>query len=914
MKIFNLRNETLLIFLVIMVAVLPVNLKSNSIKFSKISDPDGILNGTVLEIFQDSRGFIWIGSDTGGLIRNDVNNFKSYISDHTSRSSINNNSVHSIIEDMEGNLWVGTDSGLNKFEIRTEKFTFYRNDLIKSEVGIESLCMDGDSKLWVGTLGEGMFLFDLKSESYKNNFRMSENSSIGIVDNHVLTILKDRQKNIWAGTKNGISILKNGSSEIVNISDIDNRIYKKILFTIFDIAEADDGSIWIGSNQGLIRYKDKFEITEFGDLKNKGNNIAPGFFNITSLKVDEKNNLWIGTTHGLINYEIGKGLYSYFRNDPEDEYSISGNRITYLFIDKSKNLWIGLGGRNNINIYDRKLEAFGHLTVKGLNKDINFINSFAQIGSGDIFIGSDKGLLRWRRKGRSSQDDFLRSTEVVFPIYTKVLSRSYIYPDILWLGTVIGIKAYNHEDGSLSSNFPDLEKKLNRKVIFSLLEDKEGILWIGTYREGLSNYNLKTGELIDFCQSLNKNKCITDNCITAIAEDPEGNIWIGTAGNGVSKFNKKTGLFKKFIAGNSQENNLSSNNILALHSDQNCLWIGTNGGGLNKFDLKTEKFVYYSKNDGLCNNVVYSIINDNKNKIWVGTNNGLSCFDIATKSFRNYFSYNGLQDNEFNHNAAFKTWEGELAFGGLNGFNLFKSSDIERKESISEIFFTDFQVFYEEIPIDRRSDILCQSILFCEKIQLGYKQNYLTFHFTSLNYSSSSGVNYSYYMEGLSNKWVSLGQKNEISLPFIKPGDYKLIIRASIGNSVDKVVSKSIHIEIIPPFWMTWWFKVMMFITITGFLIFLLYVRKKNRIKNLRTEEAARKYFLNSGLSSRESEIVLLIIKGYSNKQLEDKLFLSYGTIKNHVYSIYKKLNIKNRAELVNIFKNIIPDRDHHLY
>jgi DNA-binding CsgD family transcriptional regulator len=328
------------------------------------------------------------------------------------------------------------------------------------------------------------------------------------------------------------------------------------------------------------------------------------------------------------------------------------------------------------------------------------------------------------------------------------------------------------------------------------------------------------------------------------------------------------------------------------------LWIGTGGGGINKFDRQTRIFNHYTTADGLANNFVYRILEDNRGNLWLSTNKGISRFSPSTGMFKNYGLRAGLQGYNFNFGAFYKSQKGEMFFGGVCGINAFYPDRIEDNRHVPPIVITGFELFNRSLDTGDHLP-LPKHITQTKEIILSHKHNIFSLEFAALDYSNPGKNQYKYMMEGLHDHWIYLGHQCDITFSGLAPGEYVFRVTGSNNDGVWNEQGTSLKIIIKPPFWQTWWFRALVLLLV-GLLLFTWHQSRMKRLSlQLKTEKEMNRLFTKYQISNREQEIIHLILKGKSNKEIEDTLFISIPTVKFHIYSIYRKVKVKNRLELI---------------
>ncbi|MCJ7625045.1 MAG: histidine kinase, partial [Anaerolineaceae bacterium] len=490
-------------------------------------------------------------------------------------------------------------------------------------------------------------------------------------------------------------------------------------------------------------------VSEAGNPNSLSTNIVLSIFE------DQEGVLWIGTLGGgLHKSNIGKTNFLHYKNDLGNTESLSNNMVLSIYQDKSGILWIGTDG--GLNKSDRERMNFTHYQNSSENPESisdNFIRVIFEDRHGYLWIGTNFGLNRYDRE----TDEF------------------FLFRNI------------RNDPESLSSNY-----------VTSILEDQTGMIWIGT-TNGLNKIVKDNEEFIHYFNETENDESLSNNYIRVIYEDEDGYLWIGTA-DGLNKFDKENETFTRYYHDQIDPDSLSDNHILSIFQDSaSNLWIGT-FGGLNKFIPVTNGFLNFREKDGLPSDVVNGIMEDEHRNLWLSTNHGLSRFNPETKIFQNYDIRDGLQSNEFNAAAFFKNDDGEMIFGGINGFNAFYPDKIITNPHIPQIQLTSITQGGEDIWMDKPIENV-------EEISFEWPDNYFEFEFAALSYMQPDKNLYAYTLDELDDDWNNIGNKRFGRYTNLPGGSYTLRI---IGSNNDGIWNKegiTLNVIIIPPFWATWWFR-----------------------------------------------------------------------------------------------------------
>lgn len=891
-----------------------ISAQENHIRFEHISSEQGLSQSVVYCILQDRKGAMWFGTPDG-LFRFDGYSFEEFRNKQKDSSSLPANIVPVIYEDSLGNLWIGTwDGGLSRFDREEETFVHlpYLNSLDPNpgpDVNdILTIHEDSSGAIWVGTWG-GLLRFDPKKLIW-NRFVHKPGIPGTLSNSRIRSFCQDHSGIMWIGTEGGglnrfnpktgeFSYFLHRPNDEDSLSN--NRVYA--------ILEDSNGNLWVGTMGGGLDRLDR-KTNRFIHYRHHPE--KPGSLSgniIRTIFEDSKGTLWIGTTKGGLNKlkTLSEGTFVHYLHQPNNPHSLSNNIVRCIMEDDSGCIWIGTFG-GGINRIDPKLQQFVHITGSPNNWSRNNVSCLVEDKHGILWIGTFGNGLNWYNPGTEKSGFYKHSS--IDPGSLSSDDVETIYEDKeggLWFGTLRGgINRLNRDTGTFTHNkyIPGSNKGPSSNNVYYFCEDQDKNLWIAT-REGLNLFRPGKNDFVYYKNEPRNPKSISGNRVTFIHPDREHEeiLWVGIYNRGIDRFNRYTGNFEHYPHDPDNSNSLSHDWVHSIyispHSPE-ILWVGTFGGGLNQFNKKTKQWNVYTVEDGLSNNSIYGILEDKNRNLWMSTNKGLSRFNPETGEFTNYYVEDGLQDNEFNGGAFLKGRDGRLYFGGINGYNVFIPEKIEKNSYIPPVVITDFKVLNRDFPLEK-------SILAKEKITLSYKDVF-TFKFAALNYTATAKNRYAYKLEGLKDKWIQLNHKRDITFTALSPGEYVFRVKGSNNDGVWNEDGTSIKIIITSPFYSTWWFRVIVFLL----LIFSLYLWHQSRMKRLRltlrlkTEKEMERIVEKYNISAREQEILNLIMKGKSNKEIEDTLFISMPTVKTHISNIYKKFTVKKRLELIRLIQQSI--------
>lgn len=875
--------------------------------FKRITIEDGLSQGSVKSIIQDSNGYMWIGT-TDGLNKYNGNKFEIYKYNEKDQNSISGNIIIAIEEDKEGNIWVGTSYGLNKIDYKTNKITRYlpaENGCNISHYRIRTIKATDSGDILVGT-NDGLNKYDSETDNFIRINGPTEEEALS--HQEIYSIEEDINGDYWIGTKEGLNKIDNnnniGSIEKyfadpddeksighnfiyslhadnlgylwigtyyggLNKLDLKTGTVEKLMPTfkngiaggyIRDILRDSRGFLWIGTDYGFAKLneEDNTFITYKSSKYNQGSLISD---DILSICEDRSGAIWIGTQYGISLFNP-ENLFNYYKSDPFDNNSLSSDSIAGIYEDGDGILWIGTT-YDGLNIFDRKNNKVTRIDQK-------------EDYPGEIFVSNN--LIR---------DITGIDNEV-------------------WIATENGLDKYDKNTGKITQY--RTEEGLVCHDVKTLLIDKDGLLWIGT-RDGIYTFDRK-GTVTDYSQTM-RDSGIEILSFNDIYEDDNGLIWmaVGSYSELVS-IDKKTNEIKTYDSFNisSDKNMKSYNHIISINSDnEGNLWLATNSG-LIRFNYETDTYIKYTEEDGLPNNFIYGVLIEDDKHLWVSTNYGISKLDIEEEKFINYDNTDGIQGNEFNQFSYFKSKSGELFFGGTNGLTSFKPSQIREKDFITSVEIESITSNYMEIPIEK-------------EIDLSYNNNQLQFKFFMPDYRDTKKIKYAYRLAGLDKEWIESDKRESVNYTNLKPGRYKFEIVARNGSGIWSEPT-CINIIIENPPWKTTVAYIIYILLIIA-IVYIIWNRVQlldnlvkqrtlelnNKLKEneqlysklLYHEKYKNNYFINL---SHELRTPLNLIS--STQNLIESLNNQNKQIPKEKMSHYMQTIRKNCGRLVNLIDNII--------
>lgn len=870
-------------------------------RFERLTFPDEAAGPIgISSILQDEQGFLWLGT-SAGLARYDGYRLVFFYPQAEQQPPAEAVGIYPVIIDRTGDIWFGTFGlGLFRFSRQTGELVNYRHRAGEADTlsddNVMAVQEDLQGNLWVGTRTGGLNLFDRASETF-------ERVLLGPGADVVWDVLADRHGTIWVGTlEAGLFRIDPASGETRNYrfrADDATSLGSDTVWTVF---EDETGALWAGTKNGGL---DRYEPDKDGFSRFYGGGEAPRDLaaqTITAIAEDRSGRLWLGTaTDGLRIWDPKTGEYVICRHDPQDHETLGDNSVTSLFRDMTGIIWVGTvgSGLNKCPADQVKFPHFKHEASDPRSIGHNDVRALLADGAGTLWVGTISGL---------EQIDLATGRVTGKPLYPNPGSNDAAVGHVtalagdadrrIWIGTEsAGLFRYDPR-GKRFVQFRQQRENANspsHNRINTLQMDKErpGVLWAGTQR-GLSRLDTRTGRWTRFFNDPADAASLSGNIITALDESEPGYLWVGTT-SGLSRLDKATGRCETFISrfDDPPGMNLASNTVNCLCAGRDGrLWIGTDIG-LSRFDRDPGRWKTYTQKDGLAGVGIRGILEDSAGSLWVSTDRGLSRLDPGSERFTSFGLRDGLQGLTFNRGACVGSPDGRLIFGGSNGYNAFEPEDVRKNTFVPPVAWTAFYRNNEEVKLPG-------TVFARRELSLTYKSGLVTLEFAALDFAAPELNSFAYRLEPRDSEWISIVPDHRISLYDLGPGRYTLRVKASNPNGVWNEDGIAVGITLLPPFWKTWWFRLIAAaFLLSGVLLALRTWQKiKSSSKGIGHDPSAAIDAYD--LTAREREILLLVLQGASNKDIGQKLFISASTVRNHIYNVYQKLGVRNRLELIN--------------
>jgi len=856
----------------------------NNFYFDQLTTRNGLSSNTVNTVIQDSKGFLWFGTETG-LNRYDGYRFKIYQNNRNDSNSLSNNYIWSLCEDAEGNIWIATDGGgLNKLNPQTESFTrFQHNENDSSSLStdiVQTVYYDRKGNLWVGTWDGGVNLLQKNGTSF-TRFLHDPKNPLSISDNKIHFIKEDSKGNLWIGTDGGGLNLFHPTSNSFTAYKHDPKNPQSLSFDmVTDMTEDSKGNVWVTTyGEGLNLFDVK--SGKFTRFKLQGKDVKPSSNVFWKITEDSRGLLWITIqTDGLAIFDPVKKSFTWIKENKSIQGGLQANLLQKAFEDRSNVLWVTTVGKGVLKT-DRKTPVF--TTIKNIPGDAGtvppeFFYSLCEDRNGDILAGTlASGVIRLDPKFRVKKKYPVNTPNGVAGEYAR--SMFLDSDNTIWVGTYYGkLNKLNRKNDTFEHIDLDfLKENPMRNFVRTIMEDSEEKVWFGSHGSGgLTSYD-KEKKWAYFVPSDTSVLSLSGYDILSIREDTKGYVWVGTQSYGLSRIDRTSMTVKKYFHEADNPRSIPDNSVPELFVDSHGnVWIGTSSSGLARYDYESDSFDVYTTENGLSGNSICGILEDDHGNLWISTMNALTRFNPETKQCKNFDYYNGIRSEEFLFSSKLTMADGRMLFGGTEGITLFHPDSVKEQAGDPPIAITSLKIFNKEVKLPK-------NITYLDTIHLDYTDNFFSFEFAALDFTMPERTEYSYMLEGVDKEWIDAGRVQFANYTHVDPGNYIFKVRQKNGKRM-----ASVAVFISPPFWMTSWFRL---IVIVGFLSIgpIIYFR---RVTQLQKETKQQEEFSRQLINSQEEERKRIA------SELHDSIGQNLLFIKNSAVLGTNKNDVKRYADI----------------
>ncbi|HET7553848.1 MAG TPA: two-component regulator propeller domain-containing protein [Gemmatimonadaceae bacterium] len=822
-----------LVALLLCFAPAPAAAQRSGPAFERIAQERGLSNGTVTAIAQGRVGLLWFGTEDG-LNLYDGSGFTLYRPIPGDTTSLADGWVTDILIARDGTRWFATlHGGLNRYLPRSQTFHRYRSipgdsSSISSDQ-VNAMYEAPDGAIWLAT-ARGLDRFD-PATGRARRFQPVRDDSTGIL-NDVLAITDDGAGRLWISARAGLFAFDPGRGSFERLTD---EFHTELVLSLL---RGSDGVLWIGTENELLAVDPRARKLLRRYESSTPAHSAPLTGRVLALYQGARGTIWVGSDGGLASLDPENGTfarYSYSRDDP---LSLGGNIVRSVLVDRGGVLWVGL-------------ETYG-------------VSKYAPSAMHFALIRHDPSARR------SLSDGYVRGISQD--------SRGDV-----WIGTQFGgLDRIDHETGHITvyRHYPGDPHSLPGDNVWATLEDHNGTMWVGLHERGLGTFDPRTGSFTRFAlaprdvsvnqiyedragallvglegrglleispdrrsvhsygKTLGDERVLVDDDVQAILEDRQGMLWVGGV-HGLTRLDRRTGAVAHFTGVPGRRDALGADFVTNIFEDsRGAIWVATKGGGLSRFDRSTGRFMTIGTADGLPHSFVYGILEDARGYLWLSTDNGIAMLDPRTLAITRYGLDDGLQAREFNRRAHFRSSDGTMYFGGVNGVNVFRPDAVAPAPPPPSATFVTMRVGNDSAHYVIR--LKADSV-----VRLAHDQNAFTFTFVALDFTAPEKINYAHRLEGLDREWIGTGSRGEASYTNLPPGRYVLHVAATNVVGAWNRDAAAVTLVIDRPWWATWWARVLAALLVVGLLVAVVRIRlrsirRRSALLEQRVEEQTR--------------------------------------------------------------------------
>ncbi|WP_207632584.1 two-component regulator propeller domain-containing protein [Foetidibacter luteolus] len=885
-------------------------------KIYGLTTGDGNLSN-IITIYEDRKGTLWIGTYYEGLFYYDraTDNFVR-CKLNASNKQQDSYAVRTILEDNNGSLWLVVrnlqqqTAGLAFYNTQTKKTTHYN----KNEQGgrrlnagsFYDLFKDSKGAIWAGS-DNGLYNYDAATGSFTGHFNTADSSRQkavakiaedslhpGILWVSAWSIKPLKDEGLWRydTRQRGLQVIKH---EAGNPNSL-------LTDEIWDIKNYKKGYLWIATDTGLSVYNTSTNSFENFIPADARKNSADNY--ITAMEKDGKGNLWCKTGRGVLFFNSDTKTFTRYTTGGVNAVNLQSNTIRTMMLAKDGMLWIGAEqiGLQWINTERSRFALYKYNPGKPHHFSGNSANKFAASADGSLWISSANGLYQWSA-GADSFKLVVLNKQAGGSLFTSTVVVDK--EGLVWCsqynntGAPNGIYSYNPLTKKVTGYQHDEKdtSSLPGNNVQQMLVDHTGLLWVGTFGNGVCTFDKTAGRFTRYRYINNTgfnsaveapNGALDDDQVQSICEDPQGNIWIGTNNGNLNKFNRQTNTFTSW-----PRNIPGFSTIMNIYADsKQNIWAGSYMSGLFRFDSGTQRYKRFTEADGLLYNGSWGINEDKAGNLWVVSPRGLSVLNPKNNQVRNISMENGLPGEPISFNI-FRTGDGRFITGTKEGFMVWNPDDFSPGNTMLPI------VHIESISFDKdgAGEATDSSIVTFDKtnLKLRHNENRLTFHYTGIQFQSPKLVRYMYMLEGYDDDWVDGGTQRQVTYTNLSPGTYTFHVKAvnSLGAWSEK--ADSITVTVAPPWWQTWWAWVL-YVTafVVGVSAIIAYrsvkLKRENKVLEEKVNERTRQ--LNESLAE---------LKATQGQLVQSEKMASLGELTAGIaHEIQNPLNFVNNFSELN--------------
>ncbi len=818
------------------------------ISFQNLLANKDISMGEGRVVFQDSDGFIWLGG-SNALIRYDGYDFKKMylvVAGEKGSERVDIKFVQDIYQDSRGVVWVAGIGGIYRYDAGKDKLTSLKDNLDQalqiSTVNIWRITEIHTGEMVASTL-KGLIIIDPNTNDYTSIVPDGTKANWLTKERVNVTYGDPNSGDVWVGTEAGLEKVNWETKTFQLILPHPEAPDLASAQWVNDIVPDDQGRLWVATSNGLVNFDPETQATK-RYVNDPSDRFSLSGNDIWKLQMGADGALWIASDGGGVSvFDKTSGRFINHKNEPGRAGSLSSNQVRTVYEDRSGDIWAGTYPVG-INFFDRSSAAITSYARESSNPNSlshSSVLSVQEDKAGNLWLGTDGGGLNYFNRDLGEFTHFQHDPNDPVTISSNAVLCVYIdSKGLIWTGHWGGgmssydprekkFTRYPFDDQRAVTTSVSTSKKLNSAHVWSIKEDKNGDMWIGTHNGGLSKYDRNSKIFTHYTMGgQNPEQEIASALVWSTFEDSNGQFWLATP-SGLDLMDREKGTFTHYAEDPENPKSISNSNVLSVYEDsKNRLWVGTDAG-LNLFDASTTSFTAYTKEDGFNDDTIRTILEDAEGKLWLSTNNGVSSFDPETKNIKNYNRESGRLVGGFNTESGVVSQKGEIVFGGVNGLRFYKPEKLTENTNIPPVVFTDFKIFADSVKVDGPEGILTKSINQTEVIELDYTKSMFVFNFSALNYRDPGKNQYAYKLEGFDEDWLYIGNQRQAKYTNLNAGKYVFRVKGSNNDGVWNEEGKSITVVQYPPPWKTWWAYTLYTLAVIGLLAWFVHAQRKKR-------------------------------------------------------------------------------------
>lgn len=822
--------------------------------FERLGVRNGLSQNTVLDLMQDSQGFIWVATENG-LNRYDGQGFRVYFREPHADGGLLSDYIWDIQEDSRGNLWLATDdAGVLRWDRSSDSFSAYPGQRgvgdRKSHSRTQALHIAADGSVWVGSVGGGVYVLSPEGKKIAE-YGFVPGVQKGLISNSIVAIAQSPKGDIWLGTQAGLQRISSETGEVLSIDATTDDVAVLAGDSVSSLLFDRQGNLWVGT------YAHGAYVLSEGDPTKPLRRYYVGSTHeravthnyIRDILEDSTGNIWLATQRGVVLIDPRGDVIAQSVHDPANSLSVANDDVMALYEDRGGVIWVGTRG-GGISRWNPRSLALGPRKPSWLSG--THVMAFAETPSGEVLMATKgQGIVRLDPQGRKL--GFLDGLSGYADIPDmQVMSLLKDRRGNIWIGTFANsLFCWEFETGELH-HYPAVEgatDAIGAPGIMSIEEDEAGLIWVGTFAGGVAFVNPLTKEVSRVGDNDTQPELFNARA-TAIATAPNNEIWIGTDGSGLFRLNQARGTIEHFNSDRALEGGLPSNNIYALHVDAaGDLWVGTSGYGLVHLDRRglvkqAPTFESTTVADGLPSNVVYGIEPDASGNFWLSSNSGLTRFDPRTKQMRLFHTDHGLFGEEFNLGAHYSASNGKIYFGGAGGFNIVDPVAARSDGSISNVLLTSITTIGAE-PLQNSPAYLL------DEVTLPHDVDAISLEYAVMDFVAPSTNQFSIRMVGFDREWSEPTKRSRSTYTNLDAGNYVFQVRGANSDGVWSESPYELRISVLPAPWATWWAYSIYAALFGGALWLFLHLRFREQERRARLNQLVY-YDVVTGMPNRD--------------------------------------------------------------